>query len=355
MQNKKNKIIYTVATAHLDTSWHWPLETTIAEYLPKTLEDNFALFKKYPNYTFSFEGAYRYALAEEYYPELFKELQTYITQGRWRVAGSAWENGDVNLPSPEALMRNFLFGNRYFCQKCGATSCDVFLPDCFGFGAALPGVAAHMGLKGFVTQKLTWGSAGRVPFALGCWQGPDGSKIFACPDAHNYAAAPKSARRHFAIRLALRKSDRALLLHGVGDQGGAPNEASVRVMCAEAAQTTPPQTKCAGSDDIFRDLAALPAAQRATLPLYKGEWLLSDHGTGCYTARTWSKRWNRKAEQLAFAAETAGAFACFLGRQEYPRAQLNAAWQRIITHQFHDDITGTSNEISYRRNWNDLM
>ena len=355
--------IYTVATAHLDTSWHWTLERTIEEYLPKTLEDNFALFEKYPDYTFSFEGAYRYALLEEYYPELFEKLKEYIAQGRWRVAGSAWENGDVNIPSPEALLRNFLLGNRYFEEKFGKRSCEIYLPDCFGFGHALPGIAAHANLKGFVTQKLMWGSAARVPFALGRWQGPDGGEIFACPDGHNYAASLKKVRGRFSMKRALRYAKKrgvlpaVYILHGVGDQGGAPKEPSVQVVCDEIARNNEKKVQVisTGTDQIFRDVYALPAAERAKFPVHKGEWLLTDHGTGCYTARCLSKRWNRQAEQLAAAAEVTCAFAGIMGRMDYPREELNTAWKRVIAHQFHDDMTGTSDEISYRRNWDDLM
>ena len=359
----KTPTIYTVATAHLDTSWWWTLERTIEEFLPATLEKNFALFEKYPDYTFSFEGAYRYALMEEYYPELFEKLREYVAQGRWRVAGSAWENGDVNIPSPEALLRNFLLGNRYFEEKFGKRSCEVYLPDCFGFGRALPGVAAHANLKGFVTQKLTWGSAAKVPFALGRWQGPDGGEIFACPDGHNYSSSLKMVRKSITMKRALSHAKRrkafpaAYILHGVGDQGGAPKEPSVQTVCGEIALNDENKVKVisTGTDQIFRDIYALPAAERAKFPVHQGEWLLTDHGTGCYTSRCLSKRWNRQAEQLAQAAEMSCAFAGFLGRIEYPKDELNTAWKRVIAHQFHDDMTGTSEEISYRRNWDDLM
>ena len=101
MSNKKK--IYTVATAHLDTVWSWDFETTVSKYIYNTLVDNFKLFKKYPTYTFSFEGSYRYELMEEYYPELFDKMKEYIKEGRWNVCGSSFENGDVNIPSPEAL------------------------------------------------------------------------------------------------------------------------------------------------------------------------------------------------------------------------------------------------------------
>jgi alpha-mannosidase len=359
----KEPTIYTVATAHLDTSWHWTLERTIEEYLPRTLEENFRLFEEYPEYTFSFEGAYRYALVEEYYPELFEKLKGYVARGRWRVAGSAWENGDTNIPSPEALLRNILLGNRYFEEKFGKRSCDIFLPDCFGFGWALPGLAAHANLKGFTTQKLQWGCADKVPFALGRWQGPDGGEVFACPDGHDYASGLKKVRGNYYMKRALAMAKKrkappaALILHGVGDQGGAPEERSVKTVCRELAKNSAKRVRVlsAGSDQIFRELRSLPAAERNALPIYRGEWLMTDHGAGCYTSRTWSKRWNRQAEQLALAAEHACAFAGFMNRMEYPKEALDTAWRRVLAHQFHDDMTGTSNEISYRRNWDDLM
>ena len=127
------------------------------------------MFKKYPTYTFSFEGSYRYELMEEYYPELFDKMKEYIKEGRWNVCGSSFENGDVNIPSPEALFRNILFGNSYFDKKFGKRSVDIYLPDCFGFGWALPSIASHANLMGFTTQKLAWGSAYGVPFDIGRW------------------------------------------------------------------------------------------------------------------------------------------------------------------------------------------
>ena len=112
--------LYAIATSHLDTVWSWPLEETIREYLPSTARDNFQLFEEFPEYKFTWEGAYRYQLLEEYYPEEFETLKTYMDSGNWNFGGSGLENGDVNVPSPEALFRNFLYGNNYIEEKFGA-------------------------------------------------------------------------------------------------------------------------------------------------------------------------------------------------------------------------------------------
>ena len=130
--------LYVVGTAHLDTQWRWTVQDTIEDLLPDTLRDNFALFEKYPGYVFSFEGAFRYALMKEYYPAEFEKLKAYVRAGRWKVAGSWVDAVDTNVPSPESLIRQALYGNGFFRRELGVTSRDVFLPDCFGFGFALP-------------------------------------------------------------------------------------------------------------------------------------------------------------------------------------------------------------------------
>mgnify|MGYP003305885399 CR=1 FL=1 len=75
--------------------------------------------EKYPDYKFNFEGSYRYELMKEYYPEMWEKMKAYIAEGKWNVCGSAFENGDVNVPSPEALFRNILYGNKYFEKTFG--------------------------------------------------------------------------------------------------------------------------------------------------------------------------------------------------------------------------------------------
>ena len=145
------KKAYVVANAHLDTVWRWTLSKTIKEFIPDTLTKNFELINKYPHYRFNFEGAYRYELIEEFYPLAFEKVKELIEKDRWCISGTAYENGDTNIPTPEALIRNILLGDKYFKEHFGKSSKDLFLPDCFGFSWVLPSFAAHCGLKGFST------------------------------------------------------------------------------------------------------------------------------------------------------------------------------------------------------------
>ena len=198
----KQPTLYAVGYAHLDTEWRWEYPQVIDVYLRRTMEDNFRLFEKYPHYTFNFSGANRYRMMQEYYPDDFARVKQYVAQGRWFPAGSSMEEGDVNAPSAEAIIRQILYGNEWFRKELGKTREEYMLPDCFGFPSSLPSILAHAGVKGFSTQKLTWGSSADAggpeslektpegtPFNVGVWVGPDGHTVLAALNPGSYSGS----------------------------------------------------------------------------------------------------------------------------------------------------------------------
>lgn len=363
METENKPVIHTAATAHLDTVWNWSFEKTLKYFIKSTLDKNFRLFEKYPDYVFSFEGSRRYELMEEYYPIRFEKLKKYIADERWFVTGSAYENGDVNVPSPEALFRNILFGTDYFDKKFGKKSVDIYLPDCFGFGYALPTIMKHCGLKGFTTQKLTWSSAFGIPFDLGYWQGVDGSKVFASLNALSYAQTLEKVRKNKKIKEKLDNNIKqydlpmTYVLYGTGDIGGSPKDLSVQTVVREKNRNTLEDTEVSieSVDNIFRVMDKLPEDAKNRLPVWNNELVSTNHGVGGYTSRAIGKRWNKRNEQLADAAERSSVLASWLGAEKYPADVLDTAWKRVIAHQFHDDLPGTSLNRVYKRSWNEYM
>ena len=378
------KKLYTVANAHLDTQWNWTIQDTIRDCVKNTLEKNFELLDKYPNYRMNFEGAFRYKLAKEYYPDLYEKLKGYVAAGRWNVAGSTWDAMDVNVPSSEALMRQVLYGNGFFEKEFGKKSTDIFLTDCFGFSHALPSIAAHMGLNGFSTQKLVWGVGGPIyeedgtvskpmPDAeqkkprmdLGKWVGPDGNYVVASFLQGDYTynfdngnnETPINQREEYLKQMEHNEkytghSIRSMY-YGTGDYGGSCKEASAK-MVDEAVKDNGNglfEVVSASTDQIFNDLTP---EERAALPAYNGE-LLIPHGSGALTSHTINKRWNRKNELLADSAERAAVIASWLGAADYPAEKLLAAWQTFLWHQFHDDLPGTSIAEAYVFTYNDYV
>ncbi|HUI43978.1 MAG TPA: glycoside hydrolase family 38 C-terminal domain-containing protein [Terriglobia bacterium] len=398
--------LYVVGYAHLDTEWRWEYPQVIDEYLPKTLHLNFDLFQKYPHYIFNFSGSNRYGMMKEYYPADYARMKRYVAAGRWFPAGSSVEEGDVNSPSPESIIRQVLYGNEFFRREFGVASAEYMLPDCFGFPASLPSILAAAGVKGFSTQKLTWGSSAPAggpgspedtprgtPFNVGLWLGPDGKGVIAALNPGDYSGGisydlstspapghkgevdwPK--RVNLDGKVSLLKAD--YHYYGTGDTGGSPSEGSVKLLeaivtKARAAvpppepgdEDTPPQPAgrevrvgdgplqvvSSKADQMFLDI--LKSGKTAGLPRYSGDLELTNHSAGSLTSEAAHKQWNRKNEILADAAERASVAAAWLGGPPYPLERLNNAWRLVMGGQFHDLLAGTATPKSYEYSWND--
>ncbi len=421
----KTPTLYVVGYAHLDTEWNWDYTATIGQYLPNTMRDNFALFEKYPHYLFNFTGANRYRMMKEYYPLDYAKVKQYVDSGRWFPAGSSMEEGDVNAPSAEAILRQILYGNKWFQREFGKSSAEYMLPDCFGFPASLPSILAHAGIKGFSTQKLSanWQPAPHVggpdspertplgiPFNVGLWIGPDGKSVIAALNPLSYGSSvtydlsktpplpppvnPNAGGRggrggpleDWPKRVQIDGDVTGIFADyhyvGTGDVGGSPQPDSVRVMedIITKKLDAPPQPRIGGrggqpaapppppgppiqygdgpltvkwsnADQIFKDMIACCSLER--LPKYQGDLELINHSAGSLTSQAAHKRWNRKNELLADAAEKASVAASWLGARTYPQQRLNDAWTLVMGGHFHDIMAGTATPKAYEYSWND--
>jgi alpha-mannosidase len=353
----KQRVVYLIGYSHLDTQWRWTYPQVIREFIPKTVDDNVALFKKYPDYIFNWTGANRYRLMKEYLPDEFAKVREWVAKGRWFPAGSSWEENDVNLPAAESIIRQLLFGHDFFKKEFGTESDEYMLPDCFGFPASLPSILAHCGLRGFSTQKLQWNCAVGIPFDIGAWEGPDGESVIAAFNPISYGfRIPGDMSTSLALLQRVNGHGvqdgifADYIYFGQGDTGGAPDEQSVFYAEQSAKSTNVLHVFSARSDQMFRDITD---AQMAKLPKYKGDLLLVEHSAGSITSQAYMKRWNRKNELLADAAERAAVAASVLGAAPYPREKLHRAWELVLGGEFHDLLPGTAVPKAFEYTWND--
>jgi len=349
--------LFEIGYSHLDTEWRWAYPQVISEFIPNTVSKNLPLFEKYPHYIFNWSGANRYRLLKEYYPDKFEQVRQAVAGGHWWPAGSSWEECDVNVPSSESLVRELMFGHDFFEREFGTESDEFLLPDCFGFPASLPSVLAHCGIRGFSTQKLTWGSAVGVPFNVGEWIGPDGNSVIAALNPEGYGTAVKDDRSRNTNWLARIEHNGEksgvfadFTYFGVGDKGGAPDENSVNKIEKAVDSTGPVRVICARANELFDSISD---SQKSRLPKYKGDLLLTQHSAGSLTSQAYMKRWNHENETLADAAERASVAACLLNGTPYPHEKLNRAWELVLASQFHDSLPGTSLPKVYEYCWND--
>jgi alpha-mannosidase len=354
----KDKVLYVVGYAHLDTEWRWDYTTTIDDYIKSTLDDNFVLFEKFPAYTFNFTGSTRYAMMKEYYPDKYEKMKDYIAQKRWFVSGSSVDEGDTLIPSAESIVRQILYGNDYFRKEFGKESDDYMLPDCFGFPAYLPTVLWHCGIKGFSTQKLTWRSAVGIPFNVGVWEGPNGKSIIAAlnPTLYLSGIPARLDTDDVWVKRVEENGEKYGVFadyryYGVGDMGGAPREQDV-INAVKSLKNPDGKIKVvlASSQQMYDDITE---QQKARLPRYEGDLLLTLHSAGVLTSQAYMKRLNCKNELLADSAERAAVAAQWLGGATYPQEKINWAWVRVLSSQFHDILPGTSIPKAYEYAWND--
>jgi alpha-mannosidase len=324
-----------IGHAHIDTAWLWPMRETKRK-CTRTFASAVALMDDYPEYTFCCSSAQHYAWIEERTPDLFAKIAERVDRGQWVPVGGMWVEADMNLPSGESLVRQIVFGQRYFEERFGKRCSEVWIPDVFGYPAGLPQVFAAGGMHRFVTQKLSWNKQNRFPHNTFWWEGLDGSKVLThFPPVDTYNAEITPAEFDFSITNFQDHgwSTDSLMPFGHGDGGGGPTremlERARRLARIDSRATLEVGTPAAMFERIER------AAERgAPVPVWRGELYFEMH-RGTLTSQLKTKLGNRRCERMLVEAEL---WAATLGRS----ADVDELWKRVLTQQFHDILPGSS-------------
>lgn len=330
--------IVAVGHAHLDTAWLWPLSVTRLK-MAHTTTVQLGLMERFPEHVFVHSQASQYEWLEEEHPDLFERVKKAIRKGQWEPLGSMWVEADCNLTGGESLIRQFLYGRRYFQEKFGVNTVDMWLPDVFGYSAALPQILTKFGIKAFLTQKLSWNQFNKIPHHTFWWQGTDGSKIWThFPPADTYCGMcePKEIAESVRKYKDATRSDMSLYVFGFGDGGGGPTEQHLEYLRrARQAPGLPAISSKKKAVDFFHEAIE----NSHDLCTWTGELYFELH-RGTYTSQAANKRSNRECEFLMRDAEWLASFCD--NPEGYPRATLEKAWKLILLNQFHDIIPGSS-------------
>ncbi|MCE9560208.1 MAG: hypothetical protein K8R88_14815 [Armatimonadetes bacterium] len=325
--------------AHLDTAWLWPLDITHLKMAHTTANQLYNM-ERYPEFVFSHSQASQYEWLENEYPELMTRVKQAAAKGQWEPVGSMWVEADCNQTGSESLIRQFLYGRRYFKKHFGTTTDDMWLPDVFGYAASLPQILNKFGIKYFLTQKISWNQFNKFPHNTFWWQGIDGSRVWShFPPADTYIgdcspgqllASVKQHKDHA-------RSDQSLYLFGWGDGGGGPTEQHLEMIRRARQSAMLPDIQLAKKAvDFFRE--AYKGSK--DLVTWAGELYLELH-RGTLTTQAANKKGNRESEFLIRDAEL---LHCFTSEspKSYPGKEIERIWKLILLNQFHDIIPGSS-------------
>ncbi|WP_346960607.1 glycoside hydrolase family 38 C-terminal domain-containing protein [uncultured Arthrobacter sp.] len=325
--------------AHIDSAWLWPVRETIRKCV-RTFSNVVALMDEDPGFVFSCSSAQQLAWIKEYHPELFARIREKVKTGQFVPVGGMWVESDSNMPGGEAMARQFLEGKSFFLAEFGVECREAWLPDTFGYSAALPQIVKAAGSRWFLTQKISWNQVNRMPHHTFNWEGIDGTRLFThFPPVDTYSSEI-SARELAHAERNYRDHGRgtmSLLPFGYGDGGGGPT----REMLAAARRTADlegsPRVRLGSAADFF----AKAEEEYEGLPVWVGEMYLELH-RGTYTSQANTKRGNRRSEHLLREAELWCATAAVRAGATYPAAELKRLWRLVLLQQFHDILPGSS-------------
>jgi alpha-mannosidase len=326
--------------AHIDTAWLWPLRETRRK-CARTFSTAIAMMAEFPDYVFACSQPAQYAWMKESYPDIFEGIRQKVAAGQWEPVGSMWVEADCNLPSGEALVRQFLHGKRFFMQEFGVETRELWLPDVFGYPASLPQLIAESGGEYFLTQKLSWNDTNKPAHHTFMWEGIDGTAIFTHfppADTYNGSFTATQIVRSVEDFKDADRSLRSLYLYGWGDGGGGPEPDMIESAHRLQSLAGAPRVELSKAADFF-DGAKREARDLTT---WVGELYFELH-RGTYTSQARTKRLNRRAEQALREAEMWSVAA----GGDYPRDLLDSTWRRLLINQFHDILPGSSIDWVY--------
>lgn len=347
--------VYAIGHCHIDTCWLWPWAETKRK-VARSWSNQCDLMDRYPEHRFACSQAQQFKWLKEYYPSVFDRVKRWVRKGHFQPIGGSWVEHDTNMPSGESLVRQFLYGQRFFESHFGKRSTTFWLPDTFGYSTQIPQICRLAGMSRFFTQKLSWNNINNFPHTTFQWVALDGSQVM----CHMAPAETYTAEAHFGDlkrsvtqHKSMDKDKSSLLVFGKGDGGGGPTfghlEKLRRARGLSDKVGTLPRVKMGDSVDDFFDKLEANAASGTEFATWYGELYFELH-RGTYTTQANNKRNNRKSEFLLREIELLATLATIHSSDKeysYPKKQIDDMWEGVLLCQFHDCLPGSSIEMCY--------
>lgn len=342
-----------IGHTHIDVAWWWTVAQT-REKAVRSFSTVLKLMEEFPDYKFMSSQPQLYKFVKERYPEVFEKIKKRVKEGRWETEGGMWVEPDCNVTSGESLVRQFLHGKQFFKNEFDKDNKILWLPDVFGYSAALPQIMKKSGIDYFMTTKISWNQFNKLPVDTFMWKGIDGTEVLthlittqdrgtpadSFNTTYNGQLDPVCLMRGWDRYQQKEINNDILIAYGFGDGGGGPTrkmlETGVRM---QSGIPGAPKVRMETSRKFFDELAD-KVSDNPELPRWVGELYLEYH-RGTYTSMARNKRSNRKCELLWQTVEFFSVFAELFG-VPYDAEEIHNSWETILLNQFHDILPGSS-------------
>ncbi|KAI2786300.1 Alpha-mannosidase [Penicillium oxalicum] len=347
--------VFAIGQCHIDTCWLWPWAETKRK-VARSWSNQCDLMERYPEHRFAVSQAQQFKWLEQYYPSVFDRVKRWVRKGHFQPIGGSWVEHDTNMPSGESLVRQFLYGQRFFESRFGKRASTFWLPDTFGYSAQIPQICRLAGMNRFFTQKLSWNNINNFPHTTFQWVALDGSQVLChMPPSETYTAEAHfgDLKRSITQHKSMDQDKSSLLVFGKGDGGGGPTfehlEKLRRCRGLSDKVGSLPRVKMGDSVDDFFERLERKAAAGTNFATWYGELYFELH-RGTYTTQANNKRNNRKSEFRLREIELLATLATLRGldkNYKYPKKEIDQIWEGTLLCQFHDCLPGSSIEMCY--------
>ena len=334
--------VSAVGHAHIDTGWLWPVKETIRK-CARTFATQLDIIKKYPDYIFGASQPQHYQFMKDQYPDIYQEIKKAVKSGNWEVQGGMWVEADCNLISGESMVRQFLHGKNFFKDEFEIEVDNLWLPDVFGYSAAMPQILKKAGVNYFLTQKISWSQFNEFPHQTFNWRGIDGTEVLTHFPPENTYNSELDSESLLPAQSSFKEKDKLdefISLFGVGDGGGGPKPENIELGRRMANLENAPKVHFDTAKNFFDRLNE----HKDKLETWFGELYLELH-RGTLTTHGLVKKQNRKLENKLRTVEM--MWSC-LPVDQYPSEKLDKLWKKVLLNQFHDIIPGSSINLVYQ-------
>lgn len=343
---------YTVfGQSHLDLAWLWPVEETMRK-TARTYSNQLALMEEYEDYHFLLCEPPILEWLKELYPVVYSRVLEKVKEGRFYPEGALWVECDTNIPSGESLIRQFVWGKRWFRRELGVDSKIAWMPDTFGFSGTLPQIMKKCQIPYFATQKLIRQDPEAEPFPYNIfwWEGIDGSKVLAHTFKKNNANFQSGdlITRWEEDRVQQENIDGLMFPYGFGDGGGGPTREMVEMALRCKDLEGAPRCRMESPVRYFE-------RNQDSENIFSGELYLAWH-RGTLTSQSKTKQYIRRAENSLKQVEFFLS-RCLLSGKQMPekwQKRLDDLWKKLLFNQFHDIAPGTSIAAVHERTEREL-
>lgn len=352
--SQKEILVKWVGHSHIDVAWLWTLDIT-REKAARTFSGMLELMKQYPEFIFTASQPQLYRFIQEDEPELYQEIKKKVQEGSWDPDGAMYLEADCNLTSGESLVRQLLYGKQFFREEFQKESRTLWLPDVFGYSAALPQILKKSGVDYFMTTKISWNEYNKFPFDTFLWRGIDGSEVLShfipameyqdtensFTTTYNGILSPSQVKGAWKRYQQKDLNHEVLFAAGYGDGGGGPTEEMLET-AKRLSRGIPgcPRTQVTTVEKFFEELER-QVRHSPRLHRWVGE-LYFEYHRGTLTSMARNKKYNRKAEFLIGSLEKMLCLESLAQRKIEKPSSLREAWDVIMINQFHDIIPGSS-------------